>query len=158
MHELVIQVDTREKENKHIIKYFDDMGIKHFNSKMYCGDYQLLQNPYLVIDRKANLLELVGNVTKDHKRFHDEMKRAQELSIKMIVLIEEEQIKTLDDVKRWDNPRRKYSKKATTGEQLYKILSTMSFRYDCVFLFSNHTSYPQTLIKLLKGGLDSAKQ
>lgn len=157
MRELVIQVDTREKENKHIIEYFNNLGIKHFNSKMYCGDYQLLQNPYLVIDRKANLLELVSNVTKEHKRFHDEMKRAQDLNIKMIVLVEEEEIKTLDDVKKWDNPRRKHSKKATTGEQLYKILSTMQFRYDCVFLFADRASYPQTLIKLLKGGLENAK-
>jgi hypothetical protein len=102
-------------------------------------------------------LELVGNVTKEHKRFHDEMKRAQDLNIKMIVLVEEEEIKTLDDVKKWDNPRRKYSKKATTGEQLYKILSTMQFRYDCVFLFADRASYPQTLIKLLKGGLENAK-
>lgn len=154
MRELVIQVDTREKENKHIIEYFNDLGIKHFNSKMYCGDYQLLQNPYLVIDRKANLLELVGNVTTQHKRFHDEMKRAQELGIKMIVLVEENEVKTLDDVKQWQNPRRKYSKKATTGEQLYKILDTMSIRYDCEFRFSTRSEFPKTLIKILKGGID----
>lgn len=49
-----IQVDTREhkKEWERIRTQFDDIGVKYFRSKMYVGDYQSLDNPRLVIDRK----------------------------------------------------------------------------------------------------------
>ena len=50
-----IQVDTREhkKEWERVQKQFDQMdGIQYFRSKLYVGDYQSLDNPRLVIDRK----------------------------------------------------------------------------------------------------------
>lgn len=49
-----VQVDTREhaKEWERIKGQFDALGVQYFRSKMYVGDYQSLDNPRLVIDRK----------------------------------------------------------------------------------------------------------
>ena len=55
-----IQVDTREhkKEWERVQKQFDAMEIQYFRSKLYVGDYQSLDNPRLVVDRKKDLQEL----------------------------------------------------------------------------------------------------
>ena len=49
-----IQIDSREhkKEYERITKQLDDLGVNHFRSKLYVGDYQSLDIPRLVIDRK----------------------------------------------------------------------------------------------------------
>lgn len=63
-----IQVDTREHkaEWERIQKQFDSMNVKYFRSKMYVGDYQSLDNPRLVIDRKKiyrNCVEMYASST-----------------------------------------------------------------------------------------------
>lgn len=71
-----IQVDTREhkKEWERVQKQFDKIeNIQYFRSKLYVGDYQSLDNPRLVIDRKKDLQELCGNVTQQHERFKAEL-------------------------------------------------------------------------------------
>ena len=80
---MTIQIDTREHkhEAERIEKQFDAMGVAHFRSKLYCGDYQSLDNGRLVIDRKKDLQELCGNVTQQHERFRRELVRAQEAEI-----------------------------------------------------------------------------
>ena len=77
---MTIQCDTREhsEQIERIEKQFDDLGVKHFRSKLYCGDYQSLDNARLVIDRKKDLQELCGNVCQQHERFKAELIRAQE--------------------------------------------------------------------------------
>lgn len=105
---MVIQIDTREKQ-KHIepIKQeFDRRKIKHFSSKLYVGDYMSLDKPRLSIDRKQNLLEVYTNVISDNKRFTAELKKAKEVGITLLVLVEHGYgIKTLSDVQTWENPR-----------------------------------------------------
>ena len=61
---MTIQIDTREKARaiKQIVSYFDEMGVKHYTSKLFVVDYMSLDNPRLIIDRKQNLQELRGNV------------------------------------------------------------------------------------------------
>lgn len=51
---MIIQTDTREhkKEWERIQKQFDSLGVQYFRSKLYCGDYQSLDNAKLCIDRK----------------------------------------------------------------------------------------------------------
>lgn len=128
-----IQIDTREKEVAigKIIRQFQNDNIKYFRSKLFVGDYMSLANTHCVIDRKQNLQELIGNVTQQHKRFKSEIKRANELDIKVIVLVEHgEDIGCLEDLKNWVNPRVKKSPKATSGNTLFKILNTMLNIYD----------------------------
>lgn len=51
--------------------------------KLYCGDYQSLDNAKLCIDRKKDLQELCGNVCQQHERFKAELIRAREAGIQL---------------------------------------------------------------------------
>lgn len=164
-----LQIDTREKpkELARIAKQLDRMGVKHFKSKLYVGDYMSLDNPRLVIDRKKDLQELCGNVTQQHERFRDELIRAKEHGIKIVVLCEHgDDIQELEDVIFWVNPRSeemewrmvnghpmkvyKYPK-ATRGDQLYKSLCTIKDRYGVEFRFCNKTETGAKIVEILGG-------
>lgn len=165
-----IQVDTREhnKEWERIKGQFDILGVQYFRSKMYVGDYQSLDNPRLVIDRKKDLQEICGNVSsKQHERFKSELLRAKEQGIKLVILCEHgADIKSLEDVYFWQNPR-KYqirwktvngkrvkdviSAKAVDGNQLYKSLCTIRDRYNVDFVFCQKEETGQKIIEILGG-------
>lgn len=148
-----IQIDSREKARaiRKIIKTFDEQGIKHFSSKLLVGDYMSLDNPRLIIDRKQNLQELCGNVCQQHERFKRELLKAMDAGIQLVILVEHgADIKSLEDVYFWKNPRKhevrwrvvngkreKYvvSAKAVDGNQLYKSLCTIRDRYHVRFEF-----------------------
>lgn len=166
---MTIQVDTREhkKEWERIKSQFDSMGVDYYRSKLWVGDYMNIDNPRLVIDRKLDLLELCGNLTKQHDRFKAELLRAQEKNIKIIILCEHGYgIERLSDVYFWHNPRLdlaewviqnghpvKVSKypKATDGPALYKSLMTLRDKYgiDIQFCDKSETGY---VITHLLGG------
>ena len=180
-----IQIDSREKAKaiKGRLAEFDKQCIKHLSSTLYSGDYQSLDNARLCIDRKQNLTEICGNVCQQHKRFKEELTRAMEHGIKLIVLCEHGGgIKSLEDVKEWKNPRQfKYEQKIraqfgirkeldfateyqslkehgakiqpppTSGEQLYKMLSTISEKYNVEFLFCTKKETGRRIIEILGG-------
>lgn len=151
---MTIQIDSREKDHAigKIVKYFDDHQILHFVSKLPVGDYCNLDNARLVVDRKADLQELCKNVCQQHARFAGEMIRAQEIGIKLIILCEHgHQIKCLEDVREWVNPRLRTSPKAITGERLYKTLRTMSIRHNVDFFFCSKSETGKRIIELLGG-------
>ena len=103
-----IQVDSREKARAitKIIEEFGKQEIKWYVSKLYVGDYVSLDNPRLVIDRKQSLIEVCGNMCQQHKRFVNELKRAQDAGIQMVILVEHSPyIRSVDDVEKWKNPR-----------------------------------------------------
>lgn len=165
-----VQVDTREhaKEWERIRGQFDALGVQYFRSKMYVGDYQSLDNSRLVIDRKKDLQEICGNVCQQHERFKAELLRAKEQGIKLVILCEHgADIKSLEDVFFWQNPR-KYqirwktvngkrvkdviSAKAVDGNQLYKSLCTMRDRYNVDFVFCRKEETGQKIIDILGNG------
>ena len=149
---MTIQVDTREKARaiEGIIKEFDKQGVTHFSSKLYVGDYVNLENSFLVVDRKQNLLEVCSNVCQQHKRFVNEIKRAKAAGIKIIFLVEHgKNIKSLEDVKNWVNPRLKESPLAVSGERLYKILSTLERKYGVEFRFCDKRNTGKRIIEIL---------
>ena len=166
-----IQVDTREhnKEWERIKGQFDALGVQYFRSKMYVGDYQSLDNPRLVIDRKKDLQEICGNVCQQHERFKAELLRAKEQGIKLVILCEHgADIKSLEDVYFWQNPR-KYqirwktvngkrvkdviSAKAVDGNQLYKSLCTIRDRYNVDFVFCQKEETGRKIIEILENGV-----
>ena len=167
---MTIQIDTREHkyEADRIKRQFDAMGVEYFRSKLYCGDYQSLDNGRLVIDRKKDLLEICGNVTVQHDRFRRELTRAKDAGIRIIVLCEHgEGIERLSDVYFWQNPRLDRMKwivedgrprqvpaypKATTGPQLLTIMKTIAARYDVQFAFCDPARTGETIVRLLGGG------
>lgn len=163
-----IQVDTREqkKEWERIERHFQSAGADYFRSKLYVGDYCNVDNPRVVIDRKKDLQELVGNVTQQHERFRDELVRAQKNGFKIIVLCEHgEDIEELGDVIFWENPRlhmyewivenghpvkKQLYPHATTGERLYKSLLTIKDKYNVDFHFCKKDETGFKILDLLE--------
>ena len=149
---LVIQVDSREQKFDHVTKYFDSQGIKWVKSKCVVGDYVNLENPMVVIDRKKDLQEVAGNVCQQHERFVRELELARELGYRLIVLIEEDSIKTLSEVVTWYNWRRKKNPKAVGGKQLYRIMSTMADKYGVEWMFTTKANCGKRILEILGGG------
>ena len=169
---MTINVDTREHKSEldRIQKQFDNLGVQYFRSKMYVGDYMSLDNARLVVDRKKDLQEICGNVCQQHERFKKELIRAMEAGIQIIFLIEHgSDIKTLEDVYFWQNPRKheirwRYNKqtgqkekyfvspKAVDGKQLYKSLCTIQDRYGARFEFCTKDQTGKRIMEILKDG------
>ncbi len=160
---MTIFIDSREKARaiKKIIEEFDRRGVSHKSTKLWVGDYQNLDNPRLIVDRKQNLSELCANVCQDHERFRAELVRAQEAGIQLVILVEHGKgIESLEDVIFWENPRRHKRQKAggkwktvetkaTTGETLYKILATLARKYGVRFEFCEKEDTGARILELL---------
>lgn len=103
----------------------------------------------LSIDTKKSLVEVCGNIcSKQHERFKEELKKADG---RMILLIEEPEIETLEDVWWWDNPRLKVNPRATKGTALYKSLCTIRDEYKVDIRFCNRKDTGKEIIKFLGG-------
>lgn len=153
----MIQIDTREHAHaiRRILQTFDETGVEYFFSKLYVGDYQRLDNGLLVVDRKQNLAEIAGNFTQQHERFRSELERAKKAKIRVVVLCEHGgQIRSIDDVAEWQNPRLKESPGAITGERMAKIMRTMSERYGVEWAFCDKRQTGRKIIEILKEGAD----
>lgn len=143
MENFVLQVDTREQngKNNHFLSYFVVKGVKTIRSKMAVGDYCNFYNPKICIDRKQNLLELIGDVTQQHERFRNELQLAQELGVQLVVLVEQCNFKYINSLKYWKPKTIMYGKRKgqpesqMKGETLAKILWTMHEKYGVVFMF-----------------------
>ena len=94
-----VVIDTREKENLHILKAFEKHNIVYKKEKLNFGDYAIENEdgfrPKLVIERKADLDELVGNIFEkcdegiSCNRIHREIIRCISSETRMIILIED---------------------------------------------------------------------
>ena len=157
MEKFVIQIDTREQEGKniHLLDYFNQQGIKTVRSKCVVGDYINIFDQSIAVDRKQNVLELINNVTQDHERFKREVILAQELGIKLIVLVEEN-FSNVFALKYWKPKIWKYGPNKgkpvsqMKGETLMKILLTMQNRYGVEFRFCKKEDTGATIVKILK--------
>lgn len=147
--------DTRNPIAKHanVHDFCEAVGITIVRSKLLVGDYTLPTNQSVCIDTKADLQEVCGNVCQQHKRFRAECTLAAEVGIRLIILVEHGGgIKTIDDVRRWHNPRLVKSPHATTGAQLAAIMDCMSDRYGVTWQFCRKQDTGRTIIELLTEG------
>lgn len=165
--------DTRDKPGKHnnVDGFLLENGHKIVRSKLFVGDISLLNDQSICIDLKANLSEVEGNLIQQHDRFRREAIRAQENGIRLIVLVEEENIGSLEGVKGWENPRRKKwerinqqhafgkqlhisipSRPPVTGLQLWQIMHTMAEKYGIEWRFCPHESTGAEILRILNGG------
>ena len=149
----VILEDSRQKpeKNAHIRLQLEKLGYKVDRSKLYVADYQFADDGKMVIDTKQDLQEVCGNVTQQHERFQAECVRAKEAGIKLVILVQESNIQTLADVPSWYNWRKKKQPRALNGVQLWKIMKTMSERYDVEWRFCKKTEVGKTIIDILEG-------
>ena len=162
---MIIQIDSREKAKaiQKIIEEFDRQGIKHPVSKLMVGDYMNYDNPRVIVDRKQNLTEVCSNVCQDHDRFRRELLLAKENGIQLIILCEHgKDIKSLEDVIFWKNPRSEKRKKidgkwqtvntnAMKGDVLYKILTTLEEKYGVRFEFCDKEETGRKIVEILGG-------
>lgn len=157
---MTIQIDSREHkwEMARIQRQLTAEGCKTIVSKLYVGDYQSLDNPRLVVDRKKDLQELCGNVCQQHDRFRKELIRAIDAGISLIILVEHGlDVQTLEDVYFWDNPRHKESPKATSGESLYRSLVTIRDKYNVRFEFCTKEETGKKIMELLSNGKEEGQ-
>ena len=151
---MTILVDTREKPQaiQLIMAEFEKQGVTVIRNKLYVGDYQRLDNPMLVVDRKQNLNEICNNVVQDRKRFAAELQRAKDVGIHVVILIEHSRyVRCLEDVRNWVNPRLKESPMAVSGERLYRILYQVGRYYGCEFRFCDKRDTGKRIIEILNG-------
>ena len=73
LKKITVLVDTREQKNEHIISVLKQLGIMFENRKLDYGDYSFIVegkdfSHSCVVERKAKIDELYGNVTTDRER------------------------------------------------------------------------------------------
>lgn len=99
---LVILIDKREQENKHVVNWFDSKKIKYKDETLSYGDYSfyvpkneelnISRDVYytseICIERKNSTNEIIGNFAQDRNRIEDEFLRHKG---KMFLLIEDEE-------------------------------------------------------------------
>lgn len=144
MSDIIIQTDSREQKNDEVIAYFDRVGQRYFVSKVPAGDYINFKTPKVTIDLKASLVELANNLTREHERFKREIMLAkQDMECDFVVLIREP-LASLEDVRGWSSNRTKLK-----GEQLYKIMKTMSERYGVLWRFCTREGAGKKIIDII---------
>lgn len=173
---MIILEDTRNQPGKHDKKnkYFSEHGIEVRRTKLYAGDYTLPTDQSVCIDTKKDIQELVGDICgKSHERFRNELIRAQESNIRLIILVENtDGVKDVRDLFSWHNPRLDIYKptkevigfynsgrprykrvqaypSATKGEQLAKACLTMQTKYGAEFLFCRPEESGAKILELL---------
>ena len=102
----MIQIDRREQKNQHIEKRFDELGVQYYGFSLPVGDYAVMNDHHISVDKKGGLQEVYSNIVQQHDRFMNECRLAKEAGIKLIILIEEDGVHSLDEVCSWKNPRR----------------------------------------------------
>ena len=96
---MVVIVDSREKKNSHILGYFDKQSISYQIGALEYGDYSFMipasvagEDIYfhrdIVIERKASLEELSGNLAQERERFEKEFLKAGNDGCKVYLMIE----------------------------------------------------------------------
>jgi len=197
---MLILEDVGQQANKHKLKhdYFAEKGIERRIVPLPVGDYvaanaialdvmirkrdrgqdvrkiDFLGSYKVAVDTKKDIQELVGNICgKEHARFRDELILAQNNGIKLYILVANEgDIKSIDDLFRWHNPRldimknsddcigfwrtgkpkyrktRKYPT-ATKGVTLAKACLTMEKKYNVSFVFCSNSEQGKRVLELL---------
>lgn len=145
--EKIYELDTRNKKDDYVTKYFDKKGIKWIRNKLYSGDVKLLNDTRVIIDLKANLEEISHNLCNslEHARIHREIERAREIQCEeFIFLIKEDKIKSVQDLENWTSKRTRVK-----GSTLIKVFKTMKERYNVRFILVPKKDMGKKIIELL---------
>lgn len=151
---MIIECDTRQQKQEHIVQAFDNAGIKYIRNKLYCGDYKRVDSPKIIIDTKKNLVEMCGNLcrTTEHARIKREIAKACDIGAeRFIFLIADNKITNIDEVHTWKVPTRKDGTKYTRVNPvvLQKIMKTMFEKYGVEFMFCKKKDMGNRIIELL---------
>lgn len=192
---MILLEDQGQKLGQHTVKnnYWKGSGIEVTRCPLPVGDYVIANEQVVdVINRKAkrgvalkkmdflgtykvavdtkkDMAELYADMFADHERFRDECILAQNNGIKLYVLVENEDgIKTIDDVFKWNNPRlKRYNTIAymhrqgkwqnvalpkrppVPSPQMAKAMLSMQTKYGVEFVFTPPNRAGSKVIELL---------
>lgn len=146
---MVILVDTREKNISHILDSFDKNHISYERKAQNYGDYSfyipkneslslqrdLFFDREVVIERKASLEEISGNLTKERDRFEKELCLAPKEKVLLLENASYADIAT-------GNYKTQYNKKSFLAS-----IHTFWFRYDTPIFFMPDNKYSALFIK-----------
>lgn len=152
---LVIYVDTREKAHaiKNILAHFKKAGAEIIRQKLDVGDYMLSPDGKISVDRKQNLGEVAVNLGKDRFRFSKECQRAKANGVQLVILVEHGgQIKSLEAVSLWKNPRLEVSPYALSGPRIYQLMKAFESKYGVQWEFCCKQSTGKKIIEILSRG------
>lgn len=137
LNKLTVLYDTREKKNQHILKSLEGMGVAVEEHKLDYGDYSFRWEDKdfrqtCVVERKANVDELYGNVTFKRETFEKEIRAASVLSGSFTLLLEncgselEMRKYRVPDWKMDMSPQRKVSE---IGKTCYSVIRAWEQQY-----------------------------
>lgn len=155
---MIIEIDTREKPKaiEKIIDYFQQNNIKYIRSKLYYGDYRIMESPLLVVDRKQNIAELAKNCTTDHKRFRAELERCKDVGGQLVILVEQNvysdrgkkvRVKEISDLMLWSSPHT-----TIRGEQVFRVLASWCARFPVRVEFCEKRCTGKRIVEILSNG------
>lgn len=143
-------------------------GYNIVRSKLFVGDYSLLNNQSICIDTKKDLMEVAQNCFQDHIRFREELVRAKDNGIKLYILVIDDYIYNINGVKTFKIPRYKSTQyKQVNGvriavrkkgdkmasfspETLQKTMITLEMKYGCKFIFCKKHNVSEKILNLLR--------
>ena len=135
----------------------------------------LVNDIKIAVDRKNSIDEICGNLCSsenEHRRFREEAITAQKAGANFYVVIEtEEKIKSLDDIRKWSNPRLhrynkinymhrlgKWQNVKNSGSRppcdnirLMKTMYTMAQKYGINWIFVSPYESAAKIVELLTG-------
>ena len=134
LRSMVILVDTREQPSDRALKRYKSFQCPYRRQKLDFGDYSAeftlpdgkTVNVNAAIERKMNLEELSGCLTKDRDRFRREFERSKEAGASMYLLVENATWENLVNGKY----KTKFNKNAFTGS-----ITAWIARYDLKPIF-----------------------
>lgn len=154
--------DSRQQRGKHdnINAWLILHDIEIRRTKLFVGDYTLPTDQSVCVDTKLGLQEVYGNIIQDHERFIRECTAANDAGIRLIVLVEESGIRSVQDVAFWPNPRekiwkrlpesrRKGRKPPVKSESLCKAMQTISEKYGVEWRFCDRNDTANVLCEIL---------
>lgn len=137
-YEIIMILDTREKKNEHIKRVLNANDIKYVERKLDYGDYSfyiefedgeiISFEDKIVVERKKDLDEIVGNITKERVRFEAELERCYKDGCDMFLVIE--------DANWYENIAKenygKFMKRKISGKSVRGSLMSYEARYGVV--------------------------
>lgn len=166
--------DSRNQAGKHlnIHNYCGEQGIRIVRTKLVCGDYTLPTDQSICIDTKQGMQEVYGNMVQAHDRFRRECDLARELGIHLVILVEDNEVESIDTVHLWENPRvRRYlileeghkvgrflgtklpDRKPIDSERLERMMKTFAEHHGCEWRFCRKEDTGRTVCEILMGGI-----
>lgn len=135
----------------------------------------LVNDIKIAVDRKNSIDEICTNLCstqKEHERFREEAITAMKAGAKFHVVIEtDEKIRSVDEIRKWSNPRlhrynkinymhrlgkwqnikNKGSKPPCDNIRLIKTMHTMAQKYSIIWHFCSPYESAEMIVKLLNG-------